>query len=57
MQIIFTFTINLETQEAAFAGNIEPQAALQILQQIVIMNTVQKISNERKDKEEKSSEV
>jgi len=48
-QIIFTFTVNTDTQEAAIAGNIEPQVALQILQQLVIANAIKQAI---KDKEE-----
>ena len=40
MLIIFSFALNPETQEAAIAGNIEPQVALQILQQLVIANAI-----------------
>ena len=46
---LFSFSINLETQEAAIAGNIEPQVALQILQQLVIANAIKQAI---KDKEE-----
>ena len=49
MMIIFAFTINPETQEAAFAGNIEPIAALQILQQLVIMEAVRKAREVKED--------
>ena len=48
-QVIFTFTVNTDTQEAAIAGNIEPQVALQILQQLVIANAIKQAI---KDKEE-----
>ena len=48
-QIIFTFTVNTDTQEAAIAGNIEPQVALQMLQQLVIANAIKQAI---KDKEE-----
>lgn len=34
--ITFTFALQTETKEAAFSGNVEPQAALRLLQQIVI---------------------
>ena len=52
-QIIFTFTVNTDTQEAAIAGNIEPQVALQILQQLVIANAIKQArQQEIKDKEE-----
>lgn len=40
MIVIFTFSVSQETQEAVFAGNVEPQVALQILQSIVIANAV-----------------
>ena len=49
MLIIFSFALNPETQEAAIAGNIEPQVALQILQQLVIANAIKQAI---KDKEE-----
>ena len=49
MILTFTFAINPETQEAAFAGNIEPQQALQILQSIAIADAVKKAG--QKDKE------
>jgi len=52
-QVIFTFTVNTDTQEAAIAGNIEPQVALQILQQLVIANAIKQArQQEIKDKEE-----
>lgn len=41
-QLIFTLTINTETQEATFAGNMEAQVALQVLQQIVIADAISK---------------
>ena len=47
MQLIFAFTFNTETQEATFAGNIESQAALQLLQQIVIVEAVRKALEEK----------
>ena len=40
--IIFSFSFNPETQEAAFAGNIEPQLALQLLQQLTIAEMVRR---------------
>ena len=46
--IIFAFSLKTETQEAAFSGNIEPQVALQILQQLVIANAIKQAI---KDKE------
>lgn len=42
MMLTFTFTINPETQEAVFAGNIEPQAALNVLQQLAIADAIKK---------------
>ena len=52
-QVIFTFTVNTDTQEAAIAGNIEPQVALKILQQLVIANAIKQArQQEIKDKEE-----
>ena len=48
---LFSFSINLETQEAAIAGNIEPQVALQILQQLVIANAI-KQARQQEIKEE-----
>jgi len=47
--ITFTFTINPQTQEAVFVGNIEPQVALGILQQIVISEAVRKSRNTSKE--------
>ena len=41
-QIIFAFTFNTDTREAAFSGNIEIQPALGILQQIAIAEAVKK---------------
>ena len=41
-QIIFAFTFNTDTQEAAFSGNIEIQPALSVLQQIAIADAVKK---------------
>jgi hypothetical protein len=49
--IIFSITVNPETREAAFAGNVEPVAALQILQQIVIDQAVQKAKGEVKNEQ------
>ena len=51
MLIIFSFALNPETQEAAIAGNIEPQVALQILQQLVIANAI-KQARQQEIKEE-----
>jgi len=51
--IIFTFFLNTETQEAALAGNIPPQQALQVLQQIVIAEAIKQAKEEKEEKEEK----
>lgn len=40
MILLFAFSIDQDTKEATFAGNIEPQVALQILQSIVIVEAV-----------------
>jgi hypothetical protein len=40
MLITFSFAFNSETHEGAFVGNCDPFAALQILQQLVIADTV-----------------
>ena len=45
-QLIFTFTTNMETQETTFAGNIEPQIALQVLQSIVVQTAAKQLQNE-----------
>ena len=45
MQIIFTFTFNPETKEGTFAGNIEPVAALHILQDLVVAEMMRRASN------------
>lgn len=52
MLYIFTFSFNPETKEAAYAGNLGLQEALQILQQIIIADAVRKIrENEKREKE------
>lgn len=43
--IIFTFAFNSETKEGTFAGNVEPQTALSILQNLVIANAVNKATS------------
>lgn len=50
MQVIFTFTLNTETKEASMAGNVEPEAALQILQQLVIAQAMQRARQSEADK-------
>lgn len=59
MQLIFTFTANTETKEMVFAGNMEPQAALSMLQQLVIadaINKAQAAKSIKENKEEKKDE-
>jgi len=51
--IIFTFFLNTKTKEAALAGNIPPQQALQVLQQIVIAEAIKQAKEEKEEKEEK----
>ena len=45
MQIIFTFTFNPETKEGTFAGNIDPVAALHILQDLVVAEMMRRANN------------
>ena len=54
--ILFSFSFNPETQEAAIAGNCEPMVALQLLQQLVVAQLV-KNAHKRGDNsgQEKSS--
>ena len=51
---IFTFSYNVETQEAAIAGNVSIQEASQILQGLVIADAVQRaridMAGQKKDK-------
>ena len=49
MIILFSFTINQETKEAVFSGNIEPQVALSLLQQIVVGEAIKKASQAQKE--------
>lgn len=51
MQIIFTFTFNTETQEAAIAGNVGVQQALQLLQQLAIADAVNKAKLDKDSKD------
>ena len=53
MILIFQFAHNPETRETAFSGNIDPQAALGVLQSIVIANAVRE-AQEKKDVSEPS---
>jgi len=43
---IFTFSFNIESKEAAFAGNTSIQEALQILQGLAIADAVNKAKND-----------
>jgi hypothetical protein len=49
--IIFTFSYNPVTQEAAFAGNIGLQEALQLLQGLVIADAVNKATQKKEPTE------
>ena len=51
MQLIFAFTINPETKEATFSGNVQPAVALKILQDIVIADAVNKAETSKKPKD------
>jgi len=51
--IIFAFTLNPETQEAAITGNVDAEVALQILQKLCIAQAVQRASKESKKKTSK----
>ena len=42
MTYIFTFSINPETKEAAFAGNVSVQEAAIILQNLAVQEAVQR---------------
>lgn len=46
MIILFSFALNLETKEATFAGSVDPQKALHILQDIVIAEVSRSINKE-----------
>ena len=52
MQILFAFTMNPETKKASFTGNVEPDVALKILQDIVIADAIAKadVAREKEDK-------
>lgn len=55
-QLIFTFTLNSETQEAAIAGNIDISTALHVLQSLAVADGVNK-RMEIKSKEEKEDGI
>jgi len=48
----FTFTFSPKTQEVAYAGNIGAQEALQLLQQIVIIDAVNKAKLDKQGKDD-----
>lgn len=56
MLLTFTFTISPDTQEATFAGNIEPQVALGILQQIVISEAIRKSKEATTNEQDKTTD-
>ena len=45
MILTFTFSLNQESKEAVSAGNIEPVAALHILQDLVVAEMMRRASN------------
>jgi hypothetical protein len=55
--IIFAFSINQTTNEAVFSGNIDIQQALQLLQQLAIIDAVQKAKQETGQKQETSDTI
>ena len=57
MTFIFTFSINPETQEAAYAGNISIPQALQYLQQLAIADAVNKAKEAEKTGQGKQEDV
>lgn len=57
MLLTFTFTVNPEKNEVAFAGNINLQEALNLLQQIVIADAVNKAREADLTKAKESSKV
>ena len=54
--ILFSFSFNPETQEAAIAGNCEPMVALQLLQQLVIANAIKRRGNSGQEKSSNQEE-
>lgn len=50
-QIIFAFTLNTESKEVAFVGNVEPPVALHILQDIVLSQVASQVRRQRTRKE------
>lgn len=49
MQVLFTFTFNTETKQGTFTGNIPADAALGILQGLVVADKVAR-EKEKQDK-------
>ena len=54
---VFTFAFNPETKEGTFAGNIEPQLALSILQNLVVAHAVQRATNDKEADKPKAEGV
>lgn len=54
MQIVFAFSFNTDTKEAALTGNIKPEVALNILQKLVIAEAIKKAQAD--DKKETKNE-
>lgn len=50
MQILFSFSFNTDTKEAAMAGNIPAPQALTILTQLCIANGIEKASSQKETK-------
>jgi len=46
MLITFSFAIHQESNEASWGGNVSPQVALQLLQQIVIAEEAKRLKEE-----------
>lgn len=57
MKVIFTFALDTDTGDAVWAGNISAQEALQLLQQIIIVDAIQTATQSNGDKEEKEGRV
>ena len=57
MLLTFTFTVDPERQAVTYAGNIGLQEALNILQQIVIADAVNKAREAEKAGQTKSEDV
>ena len=57
MILVFTFSIDPEKNEAAFAGNIGLQQALQILQNLVVADAVNKAREAEKASQEATQET